>query len=542
MSSSGLSRRSFITTSLKAGLGAAGAGLALGGPLSLLGDAAASASPDGATVGGSHSVFGGADPSESPSGAPLLTGPGAPTGHRHYVSRPDLRPPVVDITAVSGFPYSSSQPGYIFCAPRTDDGGPYPTNAQAGLMILSLTGEVIWFKPLNNTNLLPFNFRVQTYKGAPVLTWFQGGMAGGVGYSTSGNCVIYDNRYSQVTTVEAVGYQTDLHEFLLTPNGTALISAYQPGVAGPGGSTIVVGHAQEVDVATGDLAFDWACYPAIPTSQSYVGTTGDYFHLNSIDLWPGTDGHLLVSARDTSTVYLVNRLTKAIIWRLGGKSNSFAMGRNTPFYFQHDARALTDGSGVSLFDDASQPSPETQSSGKVLSLSKNPRQATLRHQYFHTDRVVDTPREGNVQLLANGGHMIGWGAAPYFSIFRASGNAVNAEMALDGRFPANVESYRVFNYDWVGNPAQDELSLVVHATGGSGHFTGWVSWNGATDVAAWRMNAGPSYGSLEVITTVKKTSFETPINFTRNGAKVFRAAALDSKGNVISRTSVVEAT
>ncbi len=538
MSSRDLSRRSFITTSIKAGLGAAGAGLALGGPLALLDDAAASAAPGGATVGSSRTVYGHADPSEGPSDAPLITGPPTPTGYRNYVSRPDLRPPSVDITTTAGFPYSSSQPSYIFCAPNSSGAGPYPAGAQMGLMILSLTGEVIWFKPI--TGATPFNFRVQTYKGNPVLTCFQGGI--GPGYATSGEYFIYDDSYNQLTTVKASGYQSDLHEFLLTSEGTALVSAYQAGVAGPYG-TIVVGHAQEIDVATGGLVFDWATYPAVNPSQSYVGKTGDYFHVNSIDLWPGSARNLLVSGRNMCSVFLIDRQTKKIIWRVGGgKPSSFAMGANSPFYYQHDARALADGSGISVFDDASQPGPEKQSSGKVISLDQTTKRATLRHQYFHTDLTIDTSKEGNVQLLPNGGHMVGWGAAPYFTIYRASGNNLNAEIVLDGRFPTNVDSYRTFNFDWVGHPAQDELRLVVHPTGGSGHFTGWASWNGATDVAAWRMNAGPSYNSLEVITTVEKRSFETPIDFTRNGAKVFRVAALDSRGNVISRSPVVEAT
>ncbi len=536
MSSRGLSRRSFITTSIKAGLGAAGAGLALGGPLALLDDAAASAAPGGAQVGSSRVVYGHADPSEGPSDAPLITRPPTPTGHRNYVSRPDLRPPSVDITTTAGFPYSSSQPGYIFSAPSGVGGG-----GQDGLMIISLTGEVIWFMPRPSTSVLPFNFRVQTYQGKSVLTWFEGALDK-VGYATSGNYFIYDSSYNQLTTVEASGYQSDLHEFLLTSEGTALVTAYQPGVTGPNGGTIVVGHAQEIDVATGGLVFDWACYPAVSPSESYVSMTGDYFHINSIDLWPGSARNLLISSRDTCSVYLIDRQTKAILWRVGGKSSSFAMGANTPFYYQHDARALSDGSGISVFDDASQPGPEKQSSGKVISLDQTTMRATLRHQYFHTDLTIDSPRQGNVQLLPNGGHMVGWGAAPYFTIYRASGNNLNAEIALDGRFAGAANSYRVFNNDWIGTPAQDELRLVVHPTGGSGHFTGWASWNGATDVAAWRMNAGPSYNSLEVITTVEKRSFETPIDFTRNGAKVFRVAALDSSGRVISRSSVVDAT
>ena len=43
-------------------------------------------------------------------------------------------------------------------------------------------------------------------------------------------------------------------------------------------------------------------------------------------------------------------------------------GRAAGSTYQHDARALADGSGLSLFDDASPPCPESFASGKVLDL------------------------------------------------------------------------------------------------------------------------------------------------------------------------------
>jgi Arylsulfotransferase (ASST) len=517
-----LDRREFIGTALKAGIGLAGAGLVAGAPLALLDETRASAAPSGDSV-----VY------------PTVKQPTTPPTGRRYVSRPDLSPPAVNITSVPGFPFTSDQPKYIFMAPRVTPGSTYPKGVQPGLMILDLKGDVVWFKPQVGNGTDPFNFRVQTYKKKPVLTWYQGNA--GIGYSTSGEYIIADDTYSTIATVQGTTYPPDLHEFIITPQDTAYHTAYETGVKGPGGTTLIVGHAQEVDVASNDPLWDWACYPAVSTADSYVSTTGDYFHINSIDLWPGSAQNLLISGRNTSTVYLIEQSTKDILWRVSGKRSSFKMGASTPFSYQHDARALADGSGISVFDDASQPSAEKQSSGKVISLNQTTKQATLRHQYFHTDAVLDTPSQGNCQLLLNGGHMVGWGAEPYFTCYRASGDGVNAEIVLDGRLPGGVESYRTFMFDWKGNPAQDELRLVVHADAGTGNFTAWASWNGATKVSAWRLNAGPSAQSLEVIKTVEKDSFETPINFTRDGAKAFRVAALDSSGNVISRSSVVAA-
>jgi hypothetical protein len=101
-----------------------------------------------------------------------------------------------------------------------------------------------------------------------------------------------DDSYQQIARVKAPEYPCDLHEFLLTPTGTALYTAYEPGVVDHQGRGLIVGHAQEVDVASNDLLFDWACYPAVSADQSYEPVDGqDYFHINSIDLWPVTSQH-----------------------------------------------------------------------------------------------------------------------------------------------------------------------------------------------------------------------------------------------------------
>ena len=57
---------------------------------------------------------------------------------RTYHSRPDLKPPLVQIRTAA----HNTAPGYIFLAPKM-------VVAQAGPMIMDNRGEVVWFKPLN---------------------------------------------------------------------------------------------------------------------------------------------------------------------------------------------------------------------------------------------------------------------------------------------------------------------------------------------------------------------------------------------------------
>jgi hypothetical protein len=358
----------------------------------------------------------------------VRTEPLRPPNFSRYVSRPDLTPVGVSVNATPQLLALGPKPGYIFCAPKNplaanpghEQAHPFPPGATPGLMILETSGDLVWFKPLPSDNEVPFNFRAQTYNGKPTLTWFQGSVIDAHGI---GHYVLADATYQQVGQVVSTGYPSDLHEFIITPEDTALHTAYDNRSLKFDGVPVFIGHAQEVDIATNELVFDWACYPEVGLDLSYTRPGRgyfDYFHINSVGLWPGPSRDLLISSRNTSAVYLVDRQTKQVVWRLGGKRSDFSMGPGSSFYYQHDARALADGSGLSLFDDATAPCPEPWASGKVLDLDMTSKTATLRHRYLHNDGEMNTPSQGNCQLLDGGGHVVGWGYRPYFSVYAES--------------------------------------------------------------------------------------------------------------------------
>lgn len=526
-----IDRRSFLAGGLKAGLG-----LGLG------------AGPVRRAITSGRWLE---DVTGEPSSAVVGTEPLPPPNFSRFVSRPDLTPVGIGIRATPEFLALGPKAGYIFCAPKAPLAAnpgheassahrPFPTGATPGLMILDPSGDLVWFKPLPGGNEVPFNFRVQTYNGKPTLTWFQGSVIDAHGV---GHYVLADNTYQQIGQVVSTGYPCDLHEFIITPEGTALHTAYDDTSLTYNGVPVFIGHAQEVDVATNELLFDWASYREVGFDLSYVKAGRgyfDYFHINSIDLWPGPERDLLISSRNTSTVYLVDRQTKQITWRLGGKRSDFTMGPGTGFCFQHDARALADGSGLSVFDDATPPCPEKVASGKVIALDMGTKTATLRHRYLHTDGEMNTPSQGNCQLLADGGHVVGWGFRPFFSVYAASPDGtLGAPLILDGRFPEGAASYRSFLFDWKGNPPESEMAVVVRPAGVAGRLTAWVSWNGATEVVAWRVNGGKSATALLPLVTAPKVGFETAIDFVPGGAKYFDVDALDASGHVIGRTTQV---
>ena len=168
---------------------------------------------------------------------------------QRFVTRPDLVPPAVDVTTHT----PGAAPGLVFVAPKGGHG-------QDGPMILDDAGHVVWFKPAGNREEAT-DFRVQTYQGKPVLTWWQGRLVGGEG---RGEGVIYDKHYRPIRRVRAGnGFSEDLHEFALTPQGTALLISYdrvKMDLRRYGGSrdgTVVDGVVQEVDIATGLVVFEW---------------------------------------------------------------------------------------------------------------------------------------------------------------------------------------------------------------------------------------------------------------------------------------------
>jgi hypothetical protein len=190
-----------------------------------------------------------------------------------------------------------------------------------------------------------------------VLTWWQGTGLGGLAQGTD---YIYNDHYQQIATVNAGnGLSADGHEFLITPQNTALILSYTTttanltAIGGPADQTVINGVVQEIDISTGRVLFQWNSQDHVPFSQSEqplpasASTPWDWFHINAVHL--DTGGNLLIDARDTWTTYKVSPFSGRIIWQLGGKDSSFALkaapgqvldNAGEIFAWQHDPEAL----------------------------------------------------------------------------------------------------------------------------------------------------------------------------------------------------------
>jgi Arylsulfotransferase (ASST) len=443
---------------------------------------------------------------------------GAPPTAPRWHTRPDLQIPSLTVTRVEHG--ASADP--IFIAPYNAPQG------QAGAVIVDNRGEPIWENPL--ADRVTTNFRVQSYRSSPVLTWWEGSIELGHGV---GEYVIADSSYRTIRRVQAArGLRGDLHEFVITPRDTALLTSYQvleadlSSVGGSRHGSIQDAIFQEIDLASGRVLIEWHSLDHIALSESYAPVTPDwdYFHINSVDL--DRDGSLLISSRSAHTVYKLDR-DGAIVWRLGGKRSDFAMGRGSSFAWQHDARRQPDGT-LTIFDNGATPAVEKLSRGLILDVDERAMTATLLRQYRRPPILSGS--QGSVQLLGNGNVFIGWGESPHVSEFDPSGR-----LLFDATLGSRYQSYRAFRLPWTGLPA-DVPALVV--TRRRRTLTAYASWNGATDVASWRLLAGQGAGALAAVCTTRSSGFESALRTTSPGPH-FAVQALDRTGTALGQSDTV---
>ncbi|HUN32827.1 MAG TPA: arylsulfotransferase family protein [Trebonia sp.] len=458
-------------------------------------------------------------------------------GVQHFVGRPDLQPPAVTLShSRQKAGPATDDPPYVFLTPK---GYPSTGPGQPGLMIVDRRGGLVWFSPSNGLTQMDLN--VQSYQGKPVLTWWEGKVIDGYG---QGQAVIADSSYQTIGVVKGGnGLQADLHEFVITPQGTALVTAYRTAqadlsaVGGKPGGYVLSGVAQEIDIASGTVVFEWDSLDHVPVTATQQGFSGgtksepfDYFHINSIAVAP--DGDLLISSRNTCALYKVARPSGTVRWTLGGKRSSFRMASGAQFYFQHHARPQGT-SSVSLFDDGGSPARESQSRAILLDLDTTTMTARLKSSYTHSAGLL-AQNQGSMQVLPDGRVFVGWGNLPYFSEFLPDGT-----LTMDGQLPVPDQSYRTFTAAWTGQPATGPtLTARSNPAGGS---TVYASWNGATEVERWTVLAGTSGSDLAPAGSQQRAGFETAITVNTTGP-YFAVKAQDSSGRQLAQSVVVRKT
>ena len=264
---------------------------------------------------------------------------------------------------------------------------------------------------------------------------------------------VMDSTFTVVDTFRTGnGYTTDFHDFVLLPNGHALLMSYDPQVVDmslivPKGlrNAIVLGLVlQELDRDKA-VVFQWRSWDHFRITDivghPLTGGVVDYVHGNSIDADP--EGNLLISSRHLDEVTKISRETGEFLWRLGGRNNQFTFV-NDPvgtISHPHAARFLPNGN-ITLFDNGVFHDPRF-SRAVEYQLDERRKTATLVWQGRH-DPDVFGAATGYAQRLPSGNTLIQWGTT----------RPTVSEMTPDGRvvselsFEQGVFAYRAFRFEW----------------------------------------------------------------------------------------------
>jgi hypothetical protein len=395
----------------------------------------------------------------------------------------------------------------------------------------------VWFHPLPPGESAT-NFQVQTYAGQPVLTWWQGRIIR-VGFG-EGEDMIFDSSYHQVATVRAGnGYRADLHEILLTPQGTAWIDAFDPihmnlsSVHGSAHGILLDSVIEEVDIKTGLVMWEWHALGHIPLRDSLNHVSSgeypwDYVHINSIS--PGASGDVLLSSRNTWTLYDVDMHTGGYNWVLGdGGHTSFKLGPGVRFYWQHDAQ-FQPGGLISLFDNASDPPKQRESSGLELRPDLSTHTVTLVKRFVNPTHTLLASSQGNTLSLPGGDWLLGYGGLPNFTEFDAAGHVL-----LDGTLGKNVQDFRTYLSPWSALPTTPPAIAVQAAAAGGLDVE--ASWNGATGVASWQVLVGSSPENLVPVATAPRQGFQSTVHVSAGSGAVVAVRALAANGQVLGTST-----
>ncbi len=296
------------------------------------------------------------------------------------------------------------------------------------------------------------------------------------------------------TTLLANGYVLDFHEIRALANGDYLVFSYPfrygvdltglklplpDGGGAPLGKSEIIQDCTILEVTpAGKVVSTWNATdhfdPRKDTTEVIEyglsppdgGVSYDVFHCNSMDVDPAT-GNLLVSSREMSSVFYIDRASGKVLWKMGGKTasldNATYVTVDSPFYQEHDARLIgwspgcNGGTGqVSVFDDETNSPGGTGVGRGVLynvvvggdggacdggtpfdAAIPAPGHAKLAWEYKGMASVATA---GSFRILPDGSHVIGWGLIGLPTVFTEV-NAAGKDL-LDFSFGGAGPSYR----------------------------------------------------------------------------------------------------
>ena len=254
---------------------------------------------------------------------------------------------------------------------------------------------------------------------------------------------------------------------------------------------------QELDLKTGLVIYEWHSLDHVPLQRLLrlrrARRAGPNRSTSSTSTrsTPSSDGDLLIDSRNTWAAYDVDPATGQVRWQLGGKRSSFKLGpgrrtavaaRRAPAARRRRSRSST-----------TAPRPRRiRSRGRSKSRSTcTTMTATLVRRYEHPEPARGRQpgqRAGAGERRLDG--RLGPGRLPLGVQRRGAGAVRRAPAAELGVLPH-------LRPPWSGHP-RPAAGAVARRAGVErerARATVYASWNGATEVASWRVLAGASPSS-----------------------------------------------
>ncbi len=300
-------------------------------------------------------------------------------------------------------------------------------------------------------------------------------------YSYSAKGFLVMNEYFQMTdTFVRVGENLiNFHEFNILENGNYIVLGYDRRVVN---MSQYVDGGQEFATVTGmifqeldpdkNLLFEWNSWDHIsfldcdPALVDLTGQVIDYIHPNSIVL--DSDGNFLLTSRHLSEVTKIDRLTGAIIWRMGGVKNEFDFVNDTMgFSGPHSAIRLPNGN-IALLDNGE--GREQPFSRGVEYVVDEVGKTTTQVQEYRASPDLFSLVMGNVTSLPGNHLLVGWGKNLI--------NAVMSEFDEGGELVTSMSlplasTYSTYKVSWMDRfdffvvPGEDTLDFGEVETGDS---------------------------------------------------------------------------
>jgi hypothetical protein len=185
----------------------------------------------------------------------------------------------------------------------------------------------------------------------------------------------------------------------------------------------VTGTAIHHIAPDGRVLFQWSPFDHLDITDldasKRSGATVNWTHGNALDL--DSDGNVVISFRNLEEVTRINRVTGAVISRLGGKRNQFAIAGSTnpPFAQQHSAR-FSSANEIILLDNLGNPG---ESRAERYTLDATAMTARLTASFGSSPSVV-TAIGGSVQSIPGGRMLVSFGTAGRVEEYDAAGNVV----------------------------------------------------------------------------------------------------------------------